>query len=189
MSYSRCAGATSEGKSDMFVTSLDIFSRPSCADPHRTHISVDAPPALATSVQGPLGKPHVSFVCPTVRKLDSCEDPVALDKSSVCKLKRFSSLSAFTAANSVLDFLQENLGAAVLPVDEVNREVLQQRRRSFFDSLFTVEEHARTALPCRFSTNDIDNLFRSTAEKGVSSTESYRNRLAALHQLRSTLDC
>ncbi|KAG5474644.1 hypothetical protein GH5_03941 [Leishmania sp. Ghana 2012 LV757] len=190
MRYSQSACAAPQGKSDTFVTSLDVFSRASYIDPYRTHVGVDVLPATATLTQAQLEQAPMDAGSPSACKSEGgAENCVAFDESAVSKLKRFSSLSAFTAANSVIDYLQENLGGVVLPDDGVGRDVLLQRRRSFFDSLFTIEEDLRTAFPCRFSTSDVDNLFRSTSEEDVSSTESYRRRLAALQKLRSTLGC
>ncbi|KAG5474981.1 hypothetical protein CUR178_04431 [Leishmania enriettii] len=190
MRYSQSTCATPQGKSDTFVTSLDVFSRPSYIDSYRAHVGVEVLPATATLTQAQLEEAPVDAGSPSARELEGeAENCIVSDESAVSKLKRFSSLGAFTAANSVIDYLQENLGGVVLPDDGVGRDVLLQRRRSFFDSLFAIEEDLRTALPCRFSTNDVDNLFRSTSEEVVSSTESYRRRLAALERLRSTLDC
>ncbi|CAG9577175.1 conserved hypothetical protein [Leishmania major strain Friedlin] len=190
MSYMQNSCSTSQDKTDMFVTSLDVFSRRAYFDPCTTHADIDVLPAIPTLAKAQIDKSPVGVAFHNARTLDGgTEQSVTFDESAVSKVKRFSTLSAFTAANSVLDFLKENLGGVVLPDDGVGKDVLFERRRSFFDSLFTIEEDMQTALPCRFSTNEADNVFRSAADERLSSTESYRKRLAALENLRATLDC
>ncbi|CAC9502397.1 conserved hypothetical protein [Leishmania infantum JPCM5] len=190
MSFKESSCSTSQEKTDMFVTSLDVFSRRAYFDPYTTHTDVDVLHAIPNLAKAQIGKSPVCVGFHNARKLDGgAEQSVTADESAVSKVKRFSTPSAFTAANSVVDFLKENLGGVVLPEDGVGRDVLFERRRSFFDSLFTIEEDVRTALPCRFSTNKVDSIFRSAADETLSSTESYRKRLAALEHLRTTLDC
>ncbi|CBZ28441.1 conserved hypothetical protein [Leishmania mexicana MHOM/GT/2001/U1103] len=190
MSYMQSSCATSQEKSDMFVTSLDVFSRRAYFDPYTTHTDIDVPPAIPTLTKAQIDKSPVGVAFHNARTLDGgAEQSVTVDESAVSKVKRFSTPGAFAAANSVFDFLKENLGGVVLPDDGVGRDVLFERRRSFFVSLFTIEEDVQTALPCRFSTNDVDNVFRSASDESLTSTEPYRKRLAALEHLRATLDC
>ncbi|GET89997.1 hypothetical protein, conserved [Leishmania tarentolae] len=181
---------TSQEKSDMFVTSLDVFSRRAYFDPYTTHTNIEVLPPIPPLPKAQSDKLPVGVVFPNAHTLDSGADQdVAVHESLVSKVKHFSTPSSFKASNLVADFLKENLGGAILPDDRVGRHVLLERRRSFFESLFTIEEHVQTALPCRLSTSDIENIFRSDSDTPLNSTESYRKRLASLEQLRTTLNC
>ncbi|CAJ1029749.1 hypothetical protein NXY56_004331 [Leishmania guyanensis] len=190
MSYIQNTCATSQEKSDMFVTSLDVFSRRNYFDQYTTHANTDMVPAIPTWTKAQFDKSPTGAASSNAHTLDGgAENSDAFDESAVAKVKRFSSPSAFTAANSVIDFLKENLGGVVLPDDKVGQDILLERRRCFFDSLFTMGEEVRTALPCRFSTNNIISVFCNTPDEPLSTTESYRKRLAALEHLRATLGC
>ncbi|KAG5500404.1 hypothetical protein JKF63_03496 [Porcisia hertigi] len=190
MNHAQNTSYISQEKSDMFVTSLDVFSRRAYFDPYTTSTDKNTPPAIPTTTKSVFDKfPGVGSSHDVRASGEAAENVPPFDESAVSKAKRFSSSSAFMAANLVIDYLQENLGGAVNAHACVGRDVLLERRRSFFDTLFTREEDLQTALSCRFSTTDVGDVFCSASDAPLGSTESYRKRLAALKDIRSTLDC
>ncbi|KAK7200995.1 hypothetical protein NESM_000158900 [Novymonas esmeraldas] len=180
-------GESPRDRSDMFVTSLDVFTRRTYFDPYTNR--TDTAAALAAA---PSPRENTSTAAMPGDRLgadDGAEKVLGLDESAVAKVKRFSTPAAFAAANSVVDLLKENLGPTALHDGSTAIEVLLEKRRSFLESLFATGDETQTALPCCFSTIDIESVFRHTPSASVASTSRYRHQLAALERLRASLDC
>lgn len=190
---SRRAKAVAHDKSDMYVTALDVFSRRGYFDPQigvnggTTTPSFGA--ATVTAKPQEIDSENLAALTQREHSRVQPEEPSAVYESAICKLKHFSSPTAYTVANSVKDDLNETLGRVSSTQIYVSKDMLFEKRRLFFETLFTHADDLHAALPCRFSIEDIDELFQNDGQKKTDASTLYRQRLAALERLRETLDC
>jgi hypothetical protein len=182
-----------DGKSDTYVTALDVFERRAYFDPLRTTNEDVKPRTFSVTVAQPQksGNTQASrYSAPEANQNSGGFDTDgALNESAVCKLKHFSSPDTYSIANSVKESLQNALGGSNSTQIYVGKELLLEKRRLFFETLFTHGDDLCTALPCRFSIDNIDQMFQNDKTSKSDASSLYRRRLAALDQLRETLDC
>ncbi|KPI89126.1 hypothetical protein ABL78_1770 [Leptomonas seymouri] len=179
----------SNERSDMYVTSLDVFNRRAYFDPQKENFtdaqigSFGATTPFASQgdkkVEKNLASSEVQY------NDDHVESNIELKESAVCRLKQFSTPEAYGVANSVKDDLHDTLGESDPAQIYVNKTSLLEKRQLFFETLFTHTDDLHTALPCRFSIEDVLRLFQDDDQMG----SVYQKRLAALERLRETLDC
>ncbi|KPA85464.1 hypothetical protein ABB37_01759 [Leptomonas pyrrhocoris] len=189
---SRPTAASANERSDMYVTALDVFNRRAYFDPQKESFT-DAQLGnfgAATPLTSKRNSKVAENSTPseTQRNSGQPESYIEPNESAVCKLKHFSSAEAYMTANSVKEDLMDTLGENNSAQIYVHKELLQEKRRLFFETLFTHSDDLHTALPCRFSIDDVDKLFQDDSQIKSDPSKLYRNRLRALDRLRETLD-
>lgn len=182
-----------EEKSDMYVTALDIFGRRAYFESQQNDFESSHATRGGARSATPVGRERIAHCDPAPSAASYNEHDTSfregLNESAVCKLKHFSSPQTYAVANSVKDDLDNTLGDHNSTQIYVSKELLLEKRRSFFETLFTHTDELHTALPCRFSIDDIDQMFERDSIVDCDPSTLYRKRLAALERLRETLDC
>lgn len=187
------SSAAANGQPDMYVTALDVFNRRAYFEPHQdgersAHEDNRAAVAPTPSREGGEPQQRSTRHC-SPPKENSLNFPEPRNDDAVCKLKLFSSSQTYDVANSVKDVLNDTLGEKCMAEIYVSHNLLAEKRQLFFNTLFTHTDDLCTALPCRFSIEDVDTLFSGDGQCEKDGCSLYQHRVAALERLRETLDC